>query len=390
MRILLIHNLYQKAGGEDAVVQAEKALLEANGHEVELYLETNDRVEGMNRLQLAGRTVWSLESWKQIDAIVQRFRPHLAHLHNTFPLISPSVFHLLHKSGIPSVQTLHNYRLLCPAATFFRNGRVCEDCVGHTVPYPGAIHGCYRRSRTASSVVAGMLTAHRLAGTWTNKVTAFIALTEFAKRKLSVGGLPAEKIKVKPNFLANDPGVGGGCGGFALFVGRLSEEKGLRTLVKSFRALPGLCLKIVGQGPLEDELRAETASMSNVEIVGFLEKSAVFAMIQSAKVLILPSEWYEGFPMTAVEAMACGTPIVASALGSLAEVIVEGENGFLFEASNEASLSDKLQAVFSSEAALQGLRLSSRKHYELFYSAERNYSLLIKIYESALKSCAST
>jgi glycosyltransferase involved in cell wall biosynthesis len=201
MHILAVHNLYQIRGGEDECYEAEVKLLKDAGHQVDRYEETNDRIAALSKTQMAIKTVWSQEAYQTVKRQLTGQAYDVVHVHNFFPLISPSIYYAAHEQGVPIVQTLHNYRLLCPNALFFRNGNVCEECIGKAIPYPGVVHGCYRESRTASAGVVAMLAFHRAKNTWIDTVDRYIALTEFARQKFIEGGLPAEKIVVKPNFV---------------------------------------------------------------------------------------------------------------------------------------------------------------------------------------------
>ncbi len=381
MKILQLHNFYQQPGGEDQVYAAEFELLSRYGHTVRQWSTHNVEVQNMPGLEVAWRTVWNSRTYRQVRKIVREFQPDVVHCHNTFPLISPAVYYAARREGVPVVQTLHNYRLICPAATLYRDAHVCEDCVSHFVPYDAVLHRCYRGNRAASAAVAAMLTAHRLARSWSKQVTAYIALTEFARSKLVEGGLPADKIFVKPNFLAQDPGPGDGNGNFGLFVGRFSEEKGLRTLLKAWRQLPEVPLKIIGDGPLSGFVKAQAGELRNVVVPGYCERLQVLEYMRSAAFLVMPSEWYEGFPMTALEAMACGTPIVASDLGSLRELVLQDVNGAKFAVGNADELALTIRALLARSAASRELRNRTRLHYQKLYTSERNYQLLMQIYE---------
>src|SRR5437773_765730 len=229
MKILVVHNYYKQAGGEDQCVAAEVEMLQAHGHEVTQYVLHNDAIDRMSRLEVATRTIWSRRAYREIRELIHSHRPEIAHFNNTFPLISPAAYYAARAEKVGVVQTLHNFRLLCPNALFFRAGRVCEDCLGKSIPWPGVVHKCYRGSRAASATTAAMLAVHRMLGTWREAVDTYIALTDFGRQKFIEGGLPPEKIAVKPNFVHPDPGPGAGTGGYAIFVGRLSEEKGLQT-----------------------------------------------------------------------------------------------------------------------------------------------------------------
>src|SRR5262245_60882422 len=239
MRILVVHNHYQQAGGEDEVFRAEAALLGERGHAVFTLTAENGPVHGLHALTAARDAVWSTGFRRALSEMLRQTRPDVAHFHNTFFRMSPSAYYACRDAGVAVVQPLHNYRLLCPSATFYRHRRVCEDCVGRVIALPGIRHGCYRGSRGQTAVVAGMLTTHRWLGTWRQCVDSYVAMTEFARAKFIAGGLPADKIAVKPNFCAVDPGMGDGAGGYALFVGRLSVEKGIATLMDAWPRLRG-------------------------------------------------------------------------------------------------------------------------------------------------------
>src|SRR5262249_1099168 len=239
MRILVVHNYYQQAGGEDEGFRAEGAPLRGPGPGVSARTTENGPVHGLRSLVAARDAVWSVGFQRRMIESLRRTRPDVVHFHNTFFQVSPAAYYACRDAGVPVVQTLHNYRLICPSATFYRDGRVCEDCLGKSVPLPGIRHGCYRQSRGQTAVVAGMPTAHRWLQTWQRCIDAYIAMTDFARAKFIAGGLPADKIAIKPNFCPVDPGIGAGAGGYALFVGRLSPEKGVETLMAAWRRLGG-------------------------------------------------------------------------------------------------------------------------------------------------------
>jgi glycosyltransferase involved in cell wall biosynthesis len=386
MKILAVHNRYQRPGGEDQVFVDETTLLETRNHRVLRYEVHNDQVKQTNRLALAKDTVWNTSAYRELGALIRRERPQVVHFHNTLPLVSPAGYYAARAEGVPVIQTLHNYRLLCPVALFFRDGRVCEDCMGKAVPWPGVVHRCYRGSRTASGVIATMLTVHRALRTWTEMVDVYVALTEFARNKFIEGGLPAGKIVVKPNFVAPDPGRGQGGGGYALFVGRLAPEKGTETMLAAWDRLgTKIPLKIVGDGPLRDLVVEAAARQSNVEWLGHRPVEDVHALMGKADMLIFPSQWYETFGRVAAEAFAAGTPVIAANIGAVAELVEHGRTGLKFRPGDPEDLVTQLEWALSHSAELRGMREEVRAEFEAKYTAERNYRALMEIYEAALE-----
>jgi glycosyltransferase involved in cell wall biosynthesis len=379
-RVLIVHNRYQQRGGEDEVFAAEQHLLQSRNHVVEQYVAHNDSITDGGRLRLTKNTIWNSTVYTDVRRILIRHRPDVVHFHNTFPLVSPAAYYAARAEGVPVVQTLHNYRLVCPNAILFRDGQVCEDCIGRTIPWPGVVHGCYRGSRLASAATAAMLSMHRLAGTWREAVDVYIALTNFARGKFVAGGIPASRITVKPNFLNHDPGVGDHLGGYALFVGRLTREKGVQTLLHAWAQLEGrVPLKIVGTGPLGALAEPQR---HGIEWLGAQPHEQVLELMKHASFLVFPSEWYEGFPMTLVEAFATGLPVIAAARGSAAELIDDEETGYLFEPGNASALAARVEQALTYPDARARLGRQARAVFESKYTATTNYSQLITIYES--------
>lgn len=385
MRILFVHSRYQIRGGEEACFEAEIELLRSKGHTVEIYEESNDRGQTLNPLQLAVRTVWSQESYQAIRQQLTQANFDIVHVHNFFQMISPAVYHAAKAAGVPVVQTLHNYRLLCPSGVFLRDGRVCEDCLGQPIPLPSVLHGCYRDSRVASSVVAAMLSVHRALQTW-DLVDVYIALTEFAREKFIQGGLPAEKIIVKPNFIAPDPEIGQGDGGYVLYAGRLSPEKGIGLLLAAWQQLGGqIPLKIIGDGPLARQVEAAAAANPAIAWLGRQPSDQVYALLKGAAFLVFPSEWYEGLPRIVIEAFAVGTPVLAANLGSMRYLVTPDVTGSHFEAGNIEDLATQVRRLLASPTALAAMRQAARTEFETQYTAAKNYHQLIAVYDKVRK-----
>jgi glycosyltransferase involved in cell wall biosynthesis len=384
-RAVVVHNFYQQPGGEDQVFKDEVALLRGRGHHVQTFTVHNDEVAQLGRLSLARKTLWNRDAYQRMHELVRRERADVVHFHNTFPLVSPAAYHAAKDAGARVVQTLHNYRLLCPAATFYRDGHVCEDCLGRSVAWPGVLHKCYRQNRSASAMTAAMLAYHWMKGTWREVVDTYIALTEFSKRKFIEGGLPESKILVKPNFVDPDPGEGTGGGGYVVFIGRLTEEKGITSLLDAWKQTDlgaRVRLKIVGDGPM----RQAVESISGTRGIDYLGRQApaqVYAILHSADALIFPSVWYEGLPRTIVEAFAKGTPVIASRLGSMAELVRPGENGELYEPGAAADLARCVGETLSNPTVLSDLRRGARADFLRCYTAETNYPMLLSAYGRA-------
>lgn len=387
-KVLVIHNFYQQAGGEDVVFRNEIDLLHQHGHEVIEFTAHNDEVNAMGKVALAANTIWSRSSKQKLASLIAHEKPDIAHFHNTFMVISPAAYYACREAGVPIVQTLHNYRLSCVNATFFRDQQVCEDCLGKLFALPGVIHGCYRDSKVASGVVAGMLTAHRLRGTWTRVVDQYIALTEFAREKFIRVGLPAEKVVVKSNFLTDDPGQGTHQGQYAVFVGRLTEEKGVRLLLEAWRELPDTPLKIVGDGPMMDELQSLIVqySLKQVELLGRKPRTETLQLIKDAHTLIFPSQWYEGMPMTIIEAFACGTPVIATRLGAMQTIIEHERTGLHFQTGSPSDLATQVKRLWSQPEWGQRLGMAGRQMFEQQYTADENYGQLLRIYDAAMST----
>jgi glycosyltransferase involved in cell wall biosynthesis len=378
--ILSVHNHYQQAGGEDRVFASETALLETNGHTVLRHEDHNDRIHP-GAIWAARDAVWSRRNFQHLASLAHSNDIDVAHFHNTFPLISPSAYYAVRRAGIPVVQTLHNFRLICAGATLSRKGLVCESCIERRSLLPGIAHACYRNSRPATAALSTMLAVHRAAGTYQRQVDTYIALSDFARSKFIEGGLPGDRVVVKPNFVSPDPGAGESQGGYALFVGRLAEEKGLGTLASAWRTVAGLPLRVVGDGPLND-----TAWPEGVTWLGAVARERVMALMQKATVLILPSTCYENAPLTIIEAFACGLPVIASNIGSLPEFVTHGRTGLLFRPGDPEDLARQMRRVLDHPEELRAMRANARREYEEKYTAERNYKMLMTIYEMAIEN----
>jgi glycosyltransferase involved in cell wall biosynthesis len=391
MKILMLHNRYLLPGGEDLSAEADAALLRDHGCQVELLQEDNRRIERVGKARTAARAIWSLESFHRVQAILRKGNFDVLHVQNFFPLWSPSVYYAAARCGVPVVQTLHNYRLICVNAVFFRDDHHCEDCLGRAFPWPGILHACYRKSRLDSAAVAGMIGGHRLAGTWASKVDAYVAVSEFARDKYIAGGLPPDKIVVRPNFLDPSPTPGLGGGGYSLFVGRLSPEKGIANLLEAWStAKKPLPLKIVGDGPLRELVATTARANPGIEYVGGKSPKEVLDLMRAAEFLIFPSTWPETMGRVVMEALAVGTPVLASRMGPLISMIVPGKTGRHFLPGDVASLRDELEWCACNLDALRRIRPEARKAFEAKYTGPGNAELLLAIYHKARESKATS
>jgi Glycosyltransferase len=386
VKILLVHNSYRERGGEDVAFEQEAQLLRSGGHDVILYTRSNSAIQDnslLQRLDMAKRTVWASGTYEDITDLLHRTGPDVVHIHNTVALISPSVYWACRDSRVRVVQTLHNYRLFCPEGNFLRDGQICEQCLDQNLLH-SVVNACYHNSRPATAVLAFMLTFHRARQTW-DSIHTFIALSEFAKRKFVQCGLPEEKLAIKPNFVYPDPGVQREPGQFALYVGRLSQEKGVETLLKAWTNIrENIPLIVIGDGPLRNELRARYSSDPRIAFWGQTPRPQVFDAIKGARFLVVPSRCYENFPMAIVESFACGVPVIASNIGAVQELITPERTGLLFQTDDATELAERVAWGWNHSAAMSRMGLESRAIFESKYTADRNYDSLMEIYERTI------
>jgi glycosyltransferase involved in cell wall biosynthesis len=381
MKILVAHNSYQHRGGEDVVVEAEVAMLRAHGHEVEFYHRHNDELKNMPLPAAALSTVWAQKSVNDLDRLCQSFQPDVIHVHNTLPLISPSLYWAAHKHNIPVLQTLHNFRLICPQAMLLRDGKVCEDCIGKS-PWRAVTRKCYRDSALQSAVLSGMLMTHHAIGTYRQKITRYIALNEFCKNKFVASGMDPSLFRIKPNFVSSSAQPQWNHREGGIFIGRLSEEKGLHVLAEAARKLPDVPIKIVGKGPLEEEVKVAFPQTH----VGFKTPQEVAHLLGEARFLVAPSTCYETFGLVAIEAFACGTPVIASRHGGLGEIVQDGSTGLLFTPGDADDLAEKIKWAVAHPDEMTAMGRKAREVYESRYTPEKNYRMLMEIYEEAIES----
>jgi glycosyltransferase involved in cell wall biosynthesis len=384
MRVLVAHNRYRFSGGEDSVVRNEAEMLRAAGHEIAMLEADNRTIDGpLATIAAAGSAFHSTHSQKRAEALLREFRPDVVHVHNWFPLLSPSIITAAAQHGTPVVQTLHNFRMVCAGASLFRDGRICCECVGKALPLAPVFHGCYAGSRAGSLVVTAAFAHHRWARTW-DGVSVFIVLSKFQRELLVRGGLDPEKAVVKPNFVRAGAAPGKGRGGFAVFAGRLVAEKGIRTVLRAWEQNAQLPrLKIMGDGPLANEVRGRAMALTHVEYLGQQPRSAVAEAMGDACALVFASQAYEAFPLAILESLAAGTPVIAANLPSVAELVREGETGLLFAPGDAGDLSAKVSAIMAGTPAYGAMRQRCRAVYQQRYTELINYRLLMDIYRRA-------
>jgi len=383
MKFLLCHNFYQQFGGEDQSFFDDVSLLRSRGHEVVEFTRHNDAIEGANRVRIAIGTLWNSAVYRELRALIRRERPDIVHCTNIFPLISPAAYQAASDEGVPVVQALGNYRLLCPGATLLRDGAVCETCLSKSFAWPAVQHACYRGSRLGSAVIATMNAAHKLKGTW-QRVDRYYAPTQIARDVFIRSGMPADRIDVRPYMVNPDLGPGQGKGGYVLFVGRLSPEKGITTLINAWAEIEeNIPLRIIGDGPCRDEVRAAAAKDPRITSMGYLPLEKVYEQLHDATCLVMPSVWYETFGRTIVEAYAAGTPVVASRLGAMQELVVHRETGMQFEPGSPTALARAVTELCR-RSDLADMRARVRSEFDEKFTSEQNYQQLIRICERAM------
>lgn len=382
-KVLIVHNYYQIPGGEDTVVENEKNLLLENGHEVLLYTRHNDEIKNKNiigKLLLPLETIFSIKTYKEVKKIIKKEKIDIVHVHNTLPLVSPSVYYAAKKCKISVVQTIHNFRLLCPGATFTRDNKICEDCVEKSL-LCSVKNKCYRGSVIQSLVSAFNLGFHRMIGTY-KKVDGYIALTEFNKSKLKTL-IEEEKIFVKPNFTYFEAieMIEVKDRKYFLYLGRIDKLKGIDLILRAWEEIKDEELYIVGSGPYEETCKKYVLEnkLDNVKFLGFRDKEEVQKILKYSKALIIPSQWYEGFPMTILESFALGIPVVGSDIGNISTIINNEVDGLLFKYNQPQDLKEKIYLLKNSNI-LKYISNNAKEAFDLKYNKKNNYMKLIKIY----------
>ena len=390
MKILLVHNYYRGFGGENNVFEAERDLLIQQGHDVACFTRTNtDSVSTAQQIQAGLGYFYNFQSKVEFENLIKQFKPDIVHIHNLFPIISPSILDACVALHVPTVMTLHNYRLICPNALLLRNNKACEECVDKSFAYPAIQHNCYAESSLRSANLALANFVHAKSHVWQDKISAFITFSEFSKNLFlkSHLKLSPEQFYIKPNFVA-DLGYSSEKSDYFLYVGRLSEEKGIRCLLEAFSA-SNFLLKIIGDGPLKDLVIASSQQVSNILFLGPQPHENIYAEMKQAIALVLPSFCYEGCSLSMLEAFSTGTPVIASKHGTFPSFIKNEVNGLLFETASVESLLGQLDRL-NDLSAQKILSDKARKTYEALYTPEASYQKLIQIYDEVICKKADT
>jgi glycosyltransferase involved in cell wall biosynthesis len=396
VKILSVHNYYREGGGEDVVAWQECKLLRAHGDEVVEYRRSNSELgdDFLSKMLFAGRAFWSRKAERDIEAIILRRRPDVAHFHNVFPQISFSGYRACKRLNVPVVQTVHNYRLICVRGDYFRSNRICQDCLNWKSPVPAVLHRCYRGSFAQSAAAAAALAAHQLLRTWNRLVDIFVAVTEFGKQKLIEAGFPEQKIVVKPHFVHPDPGISQhyNVNKYALFAGRLSPEKRVVSLIEAWKTIDDVPLIIVGSGPAEQLIKqtVRCGRFSNIQLLEAQPRQKLLTLMKGAKLLLVPSEWYETFGMVIIEAFASGIPVFASRLGAMTELIEDGKTGRLFTPGSVDEIRQCVAWASQHPIELARMGINARNVFEARYTADVNYPLMKGVYSRAILGVTRT
>jgi len=387
----MLHNRYKIPGGEDVSTHMQAELLRSAGHTVELVEESNERVDALGSIRTAARTFWSQESFRQIDHLLDNRHFDVMHVQNFFPLLSPSVYYAAKRHRLPVLQSLRNFRLLCPEGMLHRDDRFCTDCVGKRLAWPGIQHACYRESRVGTSVVAAMSTTHRLAGTWRKRVALYVTPSRFATAIYVRAGWDPDALVTIPNFVHPDPGVGSGTGGFALYVGRLAPAKGIDTLLTAWRqGTISYPLKIVGDGALRPLVERAAAENPSIEYLGSVPLELATDLMGEATFVIVPTVGVETFGRVAAEALAKGTPALVSDLGGLTEIIDDGHTGLLVRPGDSRHLAERVLRMIEYPEEVKAMRQQARTAFIDRFSGDRSLRLWISAYESIIEGYPKT
>jgi glycosyltransferase involved in cell wall biosynthesis len=385
MRILMVHNRYQAAGGEDASTDAQIALLRDSGHEVVLLGDTNERIAELGTLRTAARSMWSREAKANVSDILHDGNFDVMHVQNYFPLFSPSIYYAARDQGVPVVQSLRNFRALCPEGMLYRDGDVCTDCVGKRIAWPGIMHKCYRDSASGTAVVSLMSAGHRAIGTWQSRVNRYVTPSMHARDVYVQGGWDPDLITVIPNFVYPDPGLGDGKRDYAVYAGRLFPAKGLDTLLAAWdRGGIEVTLKIVGEGPLKHIVRDAVGRNPNIEFLGQVTPEEVSELVGDAMFSVMPTQGIETFGRVAAESLARGTPSIAADHGGLAEIVLDGKTGLLFPPGDVTALIAAVKSLITDPGRLARMREAARADFLDRFVGDRVLARWVDLYQDVI------
>lgn len=390
MRILIAHNFYQVPGGEDAVARSEAAMLKSFGEDVVTYERHNNEIEKFSPVKKIAHFLslaHNKYSYRNLREVLRKHRPDVAHFHNIYYLLTPSVYQACRDEGVPVVQSLHNYRMICSNGLLFRDGHVCEDCLTKNV-WEGVKHRCFRDSAIMTLLMATTIDRLWKRGVWIDGVDRYIVASQFTRRKYVDQGIPLDKIVYKPHFIDPAPERRDKDAGYVLYLGRLSQEKGVDVLLNAWNSLVDIPLKIAGTGPMEALLKnmVVDGGQKHVEFLGLLDQAKCQDLLREATLIVIPSVCYENFPRVVVEAFACGVPVIASGLGSLQELVEHSETGLLFEPGNANSLALAVRLCFENRLLVTRMKENARRVFEERYSARANYDQLMRIYQDVISN----
>ncbi|MBF0384962.1 MAG: glycosyltransferase family 4 protein [Candidatus Omnitrophica bacterium] len=393
MKILLGHNYYQNSGGEDLVYRDEVSLLRSNGFEVLEFTRNNDYFESLSipgKIKALFNLGWSNKSYSDIKKSIRAFKPDIAHFHNIFYHLTPSVYSACKEEGVPVVQTLHNFRIFCSNGLMLRRGLNCEICL-ELPSFKAVFHRCYRSSAFLTYLIYQMLIKHNKKKTWHEQISTFIALSEFSREKFVRFGIKEEKIMVRPNFVFPtdvDVPLPKKKGGYALYMGRMSGEKGVEKLIEAWREIKGIPLYLAGNGPEEEFYfrLVKEKNISNVKFLGYIDGSEKINLLREARFIVVPSLCYENSPRIISEAFSMAVPVIANKTGSLIEIISDGKTGLLFDIRINGDLKEKAEALWDNDTLINKMSQNAFNEYRIKYSPQASFNMLCDIYKRTLEA----